>query len=121
MNGAGTMKLLIVDDSQEMRRLIKRILVDLAEEIFECENGAEAVVAYEQYNPDVVLMDIEMPVMDGLSATRKIIVAHPDARIIIVTRFDHEKMRTAAITAGASDFVGKENLQALRACLNPDR
>lgn len=62
-------------------------------------------------------MDIEMPVLDGLDATRQIVAAFPDARIVIVTKHGHEKLRMTATDAGASAYVLKENLFALRALI----
>jgi CheY-like chemotaxis protein len=106
---------LTVDDNKEVRRLIRTVVEDLVDEIFECGDGADALAAYEDHKPDLVLMDIEMPIMDGLAATRQIVAAHPEARIVIVTKYDHEKMRAAARLAGACDYVVKEDLQALRA------
>lgn len=108
------MKLLIVDDSPEMRRLIRSMLADLAEEIAECSDGADALAAYRQRLPDWVLMDIEMPLLDGLGATKQIIAAFPDARIAIVTRHSHEKLRAAAQESGACAYVLKEDLFTLR-------
>jgi len=108
------MKLLIVDDNQQMRSLIKRLLADLAETITECSDGSEALEAYRQAQPDWVLMDIGMQQMDGLTATAQIIAAFPDARIVIVTKYDHALMRQAATRAGACAYVVKDNLIVLR-------
>lgn len=113
------MKLLIVDDNQEMRRLIKSVVADLAEEIVECADGAEALIAYREQLPDWVLMDIEMPVLDGLAATRQIIADFPKARIAIITRHGHEKLRITAQAAGACAYVLKEDLFPLREVINP--
>ena len=71
------MKLLIVDDNAEMRRLITRLVGDLAETINECSDGAQALIAYREQQPDWVLMDIKMPGLDGSAATRQIIAAFP--------------------------------------------
>ena len=110
------MMLLIVDDSPAMRRLIARVINDLADYIHECSDG-EALSAYRQYRPDWVLMDIEMKETNGLEATRQIISAFSEARVIIITKYDDEQMREAAREAGAVGFVAKDNLLEVRRIL----
>lgn len=73
------MKVLIVDDSEPMRRMIKTYLADLVGETFECGDGSEALTAYREHQPDFVLMDLKMTKMDGLDATRQIMQCFPKA------------------------------------------
>ncbi len=108
------MSFLIVDDNAVMRRTIRYVVSDFAREINECEDGAEAVSAYEKHQPDWVLMDVEMPEKDGLTATREICAAFSDAKIVIVTKHGDAAMREAARQVGAFGFVVKENLLDLR-------
>ena len=111
------MKLLIVDDNSEMRGLIKQALSDLATEFTECADGDEAVAAYAAQGftaEDRVLMDLQMPRVGGLEATRRIRATHPDAQIIIVTQYNDVHWRAAATQAGACGYVLKENLLELR-------
>lgn len=113
--------LLIVDDNAAIRRLLRRLIGDLAERVEECVDGAEALAAYEQHQlgaADWVLMDVEMAGLDGLSATRALRAAHPEARVIIVTKHNDEATRAAAFQHGACGFVAKDNLLELRALLN---
>jgi two-component system response regulator DegU len=119
------MMLLIVDDNTAMRRLIRRMTADLAERVEECADGAAALAAYEQHQfsgADWVLMDVEMGGppggMDGLTATRQLCAAHPEARVVIVTKHNDEALRAAAFVHGACGFVAKENLMELRALLS---
>ena len=111
------MKLLIVEDNADMRRLISGLLRDLAETINECSDGAAALAAYSEYQPDWVLMDIKMAEMDGIAATRQIIAAFPKAQIVIVTDYGDAKLRAAANAAGARAYVIKEDLFVLRGIL----
>jgi CheY-like chemotaxis protein len=111
------MKILIVDDNAKMRRALRSLLADSATEFVECEDGAEALAAYTTHQPDFVLMDVAMPRMDGITATRQIISAAPMARIIILTNFAHEDLRRAAQAAGACGYVLKENMLELRQLL----
>jgi len=111
------MKLLIVDDHAPMRRLIGRVVHDLFSVVAECDDGADALAAYEQLQPDWVLMDIEMSRMDGLTATRNIVHAFPDAKVVIVSKHSDEPFREAAREAGACGYVVKENLMAIRELL----
>jgi CheY-like chemotaxis protein len=111
------MKLLIVEDNANMRRLIKGLVDDLAETINECSDGAEALAAYVEHRPDWVLMDIKMERLDGIAATRQIIAAFPDAQIVMVTDYADAKSRAAASAAGACAYVVKEDLFVLRAIL----
>lgn len=104
------MKVLIVDDNETVRRIIKNIVVSPTVDVYECEDGSEAFELYTRLHPDLVLMDVEMRDVDGITATREIIKVYPKAKIIIVTSYDHEQMRQAATHAGASGFIGKENL-----------
>ncbi|MEW6209857.1 MAG: response regulator [Acidobacteriota bacterium] len=114
---AKEMVILIVEDNEQMRRLMKSMLSDLAERIHECSDGEQSLAAYERWRPDWVLMDIRMQSIDGIAATRQIKAAHPEARIVIVTDYSDERFRRAAHSAGASDYVLKENLLALRRIL----
>ncbi|MGE0132058.1 MAG: response regulator transcription factor [Blastocatellales bacterium] len=108
------LKLLIIEDNPAIRRVIRSIVTSLAEEIYECEDGAEALAAYLTQRPDFVLMDIAMSRLDGIAATRQIRAADPEAKVIIVTNYDEADLREAARAAGACDYVLKENLLALR-------
>ena len=111
------MKLLIVEDNTEMRRLIRSMVEDLAEDIRECSDGDQALAAFTDQRPDWVLMDIKMSGMDGLAATRQIISADPTAKVMIVTDYDDLQLREAAREAGASEYVVKENLADARRIL----
>lgn len=108
------MKLLIVDDNSKMRRLIKSVVNDLADEVLECEDGADALQSYANFHPDWVLMDVKMPKVDGLTATLSITRTFPDAKICIVTDYGDKKTIEAAKIAGASEYLTKENLYQLR-------
>jgi CheY-like chemotaxis protein len=108
------MILLIVDDNQQMRRLIRSMVGDLADAITECCDGAFALAAYSENLPDWVLMDIRMKEMDGLMATKQIKARYPEAHICIVTDYDDSELRQAAYEAGAEGYVVKEDLSKLR-------
>jgi CheY-like chemotaxis protein len=107
------LKILIVDDNASVRRLIASIVQPIASEIRECEDGAPAVEVYRIHRPDVVLMDIRMPGVDGIAATRNIRTADPTARIVIVSDYDDIHLRTAATAAGACHYALKDNLPDL--------
>ncbi len=111
------MILLIVEDNLTMRRLLRSLFDGVANSITECEDGSEAVAAYACCLPDWVLMDIKMKETDGIVATRQIKAQWADARICIVTDYDDADLREAAFRAGASKYVVKENLFALRSIL----
>src|SRR5262245_43822966 len=111
------MRLLIVEDNDQMREMIKLFLRDLAEEIAERGDGAEAMAAYREIAPDWVVMDIAMDKLDGLEATRQIISAFPLARIVILTQYDDPALRQAAREAGAQGYFTKGDLLPLRQML----
>lgn len=108
------MKLLIVEDNPQMRRLIIQIVKTSSDAIFECDDGAQALWAYREHLPDWVLMDIEMRQTDGITATREITAAFPEAKIVIVTDYNSANLREAAKAAGACGYVVKDNLVDLR-------
>jgi CheY-like chemotaxis protein len=107
------MTVLIVEDNAGIRRVMRLILGGTASEVWECVDGSEALGAYKFYRPDIVLMDVKMPLIDGLTATRRIRVYDPTARIVIVTDYLGEDMTAAALEAGASQSVLKQELARL--------
>ena len=91
------MTILIVEDNAVVRRLIRRAIAHLAVEIYECTDGADALQAYTEHQPDLVFMDVRMPRMDGLAATRQIRQSYPKARIVIVTDYDEQELQGSRI------------------------
>lgn len=108
------MNLLIVEDNDKMRRMIRNVVADLADRIDECADGDDAFSLYEAGQPDFVLMDIQMRNTNGIAATRQIVSCHAEARIIIVTNHDDQFFRESAREAGAFGYVLKENLLEVR-------
>lgn len=112
------MNILIVEDNAEMRRVIKSFVEDLTEELGECSDGAEALAAYTRQRPDWVLMDLKLKEVDGLTATRQIVAAFPEAKVVIVTSYADAALRAAAQQAGACAYVLKDQLCAVRQVLS---
>lgn len=106
-------KFLIVDDHAAFRQTLRAFLPDST--VLECADGREVLALYAAERPDWVLMDIQMPGLDGLTATRRLKEKFPAARIIIVTNHAGEEFRAAARDAGADGFVHKEHLEELPA------
>ena len=107
------MKIMIVDDHAEMRRLLRSALNHLASEFVECTDGTEAVAEFSREHPDWTIMDIAMKDLDGIEATRRIKAQFADARIVILTQHDSAPLRQAATQAGASGFISKDDLTEL--------
>jgi DNA-binding NarL/FixJ family response regulator len=107
------MKLMIVDDHAETRELIRELVGPFADEILECSNGAEAATQCARFHPDLVTMDLNMPMSGGLEATRRVLEENPAARVIVITEFDGAEFRLAASRAGACHFYSKNNLAGM--------
>ena len=105
-----SVRVLICDDQPLVRAGFRTILGAQSdiEVVGEAENGAEAVTLAERRRPDVILMDIRMPVLDGVEATRRLVAAGTPARILVLTTFDLDEYVHAAIRAGASGFLLKD-------------
>jgi two-component system chemotaxis response regulator CheY len=100
-------KILIVDDAEFLRARISKMLRADSYEVLEAGNGVEAVETYKTNGPDVVLMDVSMPGMDGLTALKQIRAYDPQAKIVILTALGQESMALEAVRAGARDMVIK--------------
>ena len=101
-------KILIVDDAAFMRMMIKDILTKNGYEIAaEAENGQKAVEKYAESRPDLVLMDITMPEMDGIQALKKIKEIDAGANVIMCSAMGQQAMVIESIQAGAKDFIVK--------------
>ena len=100
--------ILICDDAAFMRMMIKDILTKNGYNIAgEAENGAKAVEKYNELKPDLVLMDITMPEMDGIEALKKIKAGDPNAMVIMCSAMGQQAMVIESIQSGAKDFIVK--------------
>lgn len=101
-------KVMVVDDAAFMRMMLKDILNGAGYNVVgEAENGAIAVNKYRELSPDLVLMDITMPEMDGVNAVRKIRSLDPAAKIVMCSAMGQQAMVLESIQAGAKDFIVK--------------
>ncbi|WP_431030292.1 response regulator [Lysinibacillus sp. LZ02] len=99
---------LIVDDAMFMRVAIGNMLKEWGFEVVgEAANGKQAVEQYQKLQPDIVTMDVTMPVMSGIDAVKKIIAEFPKAKIIMITALGHQRLIVEAIEHGAKDFITK--------------
>ncbi len=107
-------KILIVDDAGFMRKMVQTNLTKAGYTDFvEGEDGAQAVLLYEEHKPDLVILDITMPNLDGIGALKEIKSKHPDAKVVMCSAMGQESMVMEAIGLGALDFIVKP--------FNPDR
>ena len=106
-----TIRVLVVDDQSMVRAGFRLLLADEPdlEVVAEASNGLEAVAQAARFHPDVILMDIRMPELDGLEATRRILAADPAARVLVLTTFNLDEYVYEALRAGASGFVLKDD------------
>src|SRR5512138_378236 len=106
-----TIRVLIADDHTIVRRGIKALLAQTedVQVVGEAVNGLEAVRLSRQLNPDVILIDLLMPVMDGIEATRQITTSQPQMGVLVLTSFVHDDKVFSAIKAGAMGYLLKES------------
>ncbi|MBO5113644.1 MAG: response regulator [Lachnospiraceae bacterium] len=103
-----TKNILVVDDAAFMRMMIKDILTKNGYNVTgEAENGAKALEKYNEVKPDLVLMDITMPEVDGIQALKNIKAADPNAKVIMCSAMGQQAMVIESIQAGAKDFIVK--------------
>jgi len=108
MKSPGTVRVLIVDDLEFMRSILKEILEQEGFVICaEARNGREAIARYESLRPDIVLLDITMPEMDGITALSRIRTVDPKACVVMCSAISEQQMILKAIELGARDYVVK--------------
>lgn len=101
-------KVLVVDDAMFMRVTISRMIEEWGYDVVaQASNGKEAIAKFEECVPDVVTMDVTMPVMNGIEAVKTIVGRNPEARIVMLTALGQQKLIKQALEYGAKDFVTK--------------
>jgi DNA-binding NarL/FixJ family response regulator len=102
------LRVLLVDDHQILREGIRRGLENAGEEVVgEADNGEQAIELVRSTSPDVVIMDLSMPVLDGVSATRRISEEFPEVKVVVLTMHDDPPRTRAALEAGAIAYLSK--------------
>jgi DNA-binding NarL/FixJ family response regulator len=118
---AGHATVLVVDDHVLVRTGVANIISHEPDlhVVAEAANGLEAVEAFERHRPDVTLLDLRMPVMEGVEAVRQIRMRDPQAKVIVLTTYDTDEDITRALKAGAKAFILKDiSASALVACIH---
>lgn len=106
--GINMTRILIVDDSRTSRKILRGILENTGYEVIgEATNGQEGYDSYVELRPDLVTMDITMPVLDGIEALKKIKNDFPDAKVVMVTAAGQKTKLVEAVKSGADEFVAK--------------
>jgi DNA-binding NarL/FixJ family response regulator len=110
---------MVADDHQRFREALVAVLeLDGFEVVGQAADGADAVALAKQLQPDVIMMDLSMPVLNGLDATRLVRDALPSTPVVVFTAFTGAELERAALAAGATAYLAKDaNLEELRATL----
>ena len=112
-------KILVVDDEPEVRQLMEHFLTERGYEVRLAENGRLGLLALDTFRPDVVLLDMHMPEMDGLETLKRIAAREPSLPVIMVTVNDDVETTTRLLQLGAADYVPKPfNLEYLEQAIN---
>ncbi|HSE03777.1 MAG TPA: response regulator [Methylomirabilota bacterium] len=112
-------KILVVDDEPEVRQLMEHFLADRGYEVRVAENGRQGLEALERFKPDVVLLDMHMPELDGLETLKRIAARWPALPVIMVTVNDDVATTSRLLELGAADYVPKPfNLDYLEQAIN---
>ncbi len=108
----GPVAVLVVDDDEPFRRAARAVIGATPgfEVAGDAETGEQAVEMVDRLEPDLILMDINMPGINGIEATRQIIRAHPDVVVMLVSTYNAEDIPADAGSSGAADYVNKEDL-----------
>ncbi|MEM0926767.1 MAG: response regulator transcription factor, partial [Planctomycetota bacterium] len=109
---------LIVDDHKGVRDLLRDLLTERFEQISESTNGSDAVSFCMKQPPEIVIMDIEMPGTDGITATRAIVRSHPESKVVVLTHHNSPRIKRAALEAGAIAFIPKADVGQLAELLD---
>ena len=115
------LRLLLVDDQSLFREAL-RTLLSLQpdfEIVAEAENGEQAIALAKAHRPDVVLMDLRMPVMGGVEATRRLLPVAPGTRVVVLTTFDEDEEVFEALRAGASGYLLKDQVDDVSSLVDP--
>ncbi len=128
MNFQGT--ILLVDDEPHIRKFVGLILKQLgAPNIIEAGNGQDALATYQSENPDLVLLDISMPVMDGLTTLRNLKALDPDCVVIMLTSIVNRQSIDEALSLGAANYIRKDTpkeeiaralTETIESCFEPE-
>ncbi len=111
------LRVMVVDAHAAFRKVVRGMLETADWECIECDDGQQAVEQYAQTKPDLVLMEIAMPHLDGIRATAQIKARFPAARIMMLTQYSDSELRAAADRAGACGYILKENLLSLQTAI----
>lgn len=112
-------KILVVDDEPEVRQLMEHFLTERGYDVRIAENGRLALVTLDTFTPDVVLLDMHMPEMDGLETLRRLVVRSPSLPVIMITVNDDIETTARLLQLGAADYVPKPfNLEYLEQAIN---
>jgi len=101
------LKILYVEDEESIREEMVEILELDFENIYIAKNGQEGLEMYEKYSPDLVISDVQMPFMDGISMSKEILSLNSDAKIILTTAFNEETFTQGAKEVGITEYVNK--------------
>lgn len=121
------MRVLVVDDSPLVRNMVKKAFVGSEFEVVgEAKNGEEAVALYQELNPDIVTLDVTMPVKDGLQAAAEILAFNPQAKILLLSAMGDESLLKKAITMGIrtslqKPFTAQKLLEALEGLVRGEK
>lgn len=112
-------RVLIVDDVADLRMLLRMTLSrdEGFDVVAEAGDGLEAIEQARRYQPDLVLLDLSMPLLDGLEALPRILAVSPNARVVVLSGFDESRMREPSLAAGAVAYLEKGNIFAVAEAL----
>lgn len=110
---------MIIDDNARFRALVRQILTTPEDSVVEMENGANVCENFAAFQPDWVLMDVNMKPIDGMEATRDLLQHFPGAKVIFLSNFTNKKLMAKGLGLGAKAYVSKEDVFAIQNIIRP--